>query len=119
VAIPADDGSSPHRRKHLRSRDIPREKGAFGKFIFHLAVGPIPEDGQVHGLSLLEACIARNKFSGESILMPMISPQRLSSGPPEFPGLMGVSVWINGSMRENGVLGRIRLIAETMPRVSV
>ena len=29
-------------------------------------------------------------------LMPTTSPFRLSSGPPELPGLIATSVWMNG-----------------------
>ena len=29
-----------------------------------------------------------------ALLMPTISPRRLISGPPEFPGLIGASVWM-------------------------
>ena len=32
-----------------------------------------------------------------AVVIPTTSPHRLSSGPPELPGLIGVSIWINGS----------------------
>ena len=32
-----------------------------------------------------------------AVLMPMTRPWRLSSGPPELPGLMDASVWMNAS----------------------
>ena len=32
-----------------------------------------------------------------AVLMPITSPARLSSGPPELPGLMAASVWMKSS----------------------
>ena len=32
-----------------------------------------------------------------AVLMPMTSPRRLTSGPPELPGLMAASVWMKSS----------------------
>ena len=54
-----------------------------------------------------------------AVLMPTTAPQRSTSGPPEFPWLIAASVWIIGSRRDQEEPGRIRLTAETMPRVSV
>src|ERR671938_334025 len=34
-----------------------------------------------------------------AVLMPTTSPAELTSGPPEFPGLMAASVWITCSRR--------------------
>src|SRR2546425_687310 len=51
-----------------------------------------------------------------SVLMPITRPQRSTSGPPEFPGLIGASVWIIGSSETPG---SVRLSPLTMPRVIV
>jgi hypothetical protein len=32
-----------------------------------------------------------------AVLMPMSSPRRLTSAPPELPGLIDASVWMNSS----------------------
>ena len=32
-----------------------------------------------------------------AVLIPMTRPSRLSRGPPEFPGLIDASVWMNAS----------------------
>jgi hypothetical protein len=32
-----------------------------------------------------------------AVLMPITSPARFSSGPPELPGLMAASVWMKSS----------------------
>src|SRR5206468_936004 len=49
-----------------------------------------------------------------AVLMPITWPDRLTSGPPELPGLMAASVWIMP------VWGPIeRLSPETMPRVTL
>ena len=32
-----------------------------------------------------------------AVLMPITSPARLMSGPPELPGLIATSVWMNGT----------------------
>ena len=54
-----------------------------------------------------------------AVLMPITSPHRFRSGPPELPGLMDASVWMSGSRTEYGVSGSTRFIPDTMPRVSV
>ena len=52
------------------------------------------------------------------VLMPITSPCKFSSGPPELPGLMAASVWMASSMSmpSGSCTGRIEL---TMPRVIV
>src|SRR5258707_747635 len=50
------------------------------------------------------------------VLMPTTAPHRSTSGPPEFPGLIGASVWIIGCSARPG---RMRLSPLTMPRVIV
>src|SRR2546421_4947738 len=47
--------------------------------------------------------------------MPTTSPRMLNSGPPELPGLMGTSVWMNGTYPESSV----RPLALTMPAVAL
>ena len=51
------------------------------------------------------------------VFMPMTSPRRLSSGPPELPGLMAASVWIISFVRPSVVNGRD--CADTTPTVTV
>ena len=51
-------------------------------------------------------------------LMPMTSPRKLKSGPPEFPWLMAASVWMKSSycvIRPPSM----RFLADTMPMVTV
>ena len=48
--------------------------------------------------------------------MPTTSPRRLKSGPPELPGLMATSVWMNGTKFS---CGSERPLALTMPAVTV
>ena len=52
------------------------------------------------------------------VLMPMTSPEELSSGPPELPGLMAASVWMASSMGAPSafLMERMELM---MPRVMV
>ena len=58
-------------------------------------------------------------------LTPTTSPARLSSGPPELPGLMAASVWMRSPAEKNEVLSASRIdssvrpLAETMPMVIV
>ncbi len=40
------------------------------------------------------------------VLMPMTSPRRFRSGPPELPGLIAASVWIISFVRPSVVNGR-------------
>ena len=47
--------------------------------------------------------------------MPMISPRRFTSGPPELPGLIAASVW----KRSRWLSDRERSLAEMMPCVTV
>ena len=49
----------------------------------------------------------------------MISPHRLTSGPPELPGLIAASVCMNGVIQLNVESGTTRSIAEMIPRVAV
>ena len=42
------------------------------------------------------------------VLMPMTSPRRLSSGPPELPGLIAASVWSISFVRPSVVNGALR-----------
>ena len=55
-------------------------------------------------------------------LMPMRSPRKLMSGPPELPGLMAASVWIqskvSSSPRERSSLGPRRARELKMPRLT-
>ncbi len=51
-----------------------------------------------------------------SELMPTTSPLRLNSGPPELPGLIATSVWMNGTRFS---CGRSRPLALTIPAVIV
>ena len=50
------------------------------------------------------------------LLMPTTSPLRLNSGPPELPGLIATSVWMNGTKFS---CGSERPLALTMPAVTV
>ena len=50
-------------------------------------------------------------------LIPITSPLRLKSGPPELPGLTAASVWMNGTAAESP--GSARDLALTMPEVTV
>ena len=50
------------------------------------------------------------------VLIPTTAPHRSTSGPPEFPGLIGASVWIIGCSARPG---RRRLSPLTIPRVMV
>jgi hypothetical protein len=55
-------------------------------------------------------------------LMPMTSPRTLTSGPPEFPGLIAASVWMKSWMLPwpaRGSPARARPLALTMPEVTV
>src|SRR3972149_5286092 len=52
-----------------------------------------------------------------AVLMPIISPAELSSGPPELPGLMAASVWITLRMLRPVSEGRTRPSALTTPVV--
>ena len=49
-------------------------------------------------------------------LMPITSPRRLNSGPPELPGFTAASVWMNGTYESPG---SDRYLALTMPEVTV
>ena len=51
------------------------------------------------------------------LLIPITSPLRLNNGPPELPGLIAVSVWINRSYAPPDPI--LRCNAETMPAVTV
>ena len=51
-----------------------------------------------------------------ALLMPTTSPCRLSSGPPELPGLIDASVWMKSSY---GPWPITRPLALTMPAVTV
>jgi hypothetical protein len=51
-----------------------------------------------------------------AVLMPTTSPAMLTSGPPEFPGLMAASVWRKSS---NGPCPRTRPFALMIPAVTV
>ena len=48
--------------------------------------------------------------------MPTTSPRMLNSGPPELPGLIATSVWMNGTKFS---CGSERPLALTMPAVTV
>ena len=50
-------------------------------------------------------------------LMPMTSPAKLNSGPPEFPWLMAASVWMK-SWKSTGP-STVRFLALTIPMVTV
>ena len=53
------------------------------------------------------------------VLMPTSSPRASTSGPPELPGLMAASVWMNPpGLRASSEYGLGRLTALTMPRVT-
>ena len=56
-----------------------------------------------------------------AVLTPMTWPVTLTSGPPEFPGLMAASVWMKSWMLRSLALGRARLrpLALMMPEVTV
>ena len=49
------------------------------------------------------------------MVMPITSPQRLSSGPPEFPGLMAASVWRSDTGRPAGGFGEELIQARYHP----
>ena len=51
-----------------------------------------------------------------ALLMPTISPDMLTSGPPELPGLMAASVWRKSS---KGPWPMERPLALMMPAVTV
>ena len=52
-----------------------------------------------------------------ALLMPTTSPDMLTSGPPELPGLMAASVWMKSL---NGLPGSMdRPLALMMPAVTV
>ena len=53
------------------------------------------------------------------VLMPIIRPAVSRSGPPEFPGLIAVSVWIMSLITEFDEVLMGRPSAETIPVVSV
>ena len=50
--------------------------------------------------------------------MPITSPRRLSSGPPELPGLMAASVWMTSWVRRSAT-GSGRPTALTTPTLTV
>ena len=52
-----------------------------------------------------------------AVLMPITSPFMFTSGPPELPGLMAASVWINDWNCRLGTM--LRPLAETIPAVTV
>ena len=52
-----------------------------------------------------------------AVLMPISSPRRLTSAPPELPGLIDASVWMKFWKPSPGRL--LRPTAETMPEVTV
>ena len=52
-----------------------------------------------------------------AVLIPITRPSRLSSGPPEFPGLMDASVWMKFSYVVTPT--RLRAVADTIPAVTV
>ena len=49
-----------------------------------------------------------------AVLIPTTFPARSISGPPEFPGLIAASVWMNDSY--SVILTSFRSVAETIPR---
>ena len=51
-----------------------------------------------------------------AVLMPITSPRRFSSGPPELPGLMAASVWMTSSYLASAIcIGRpIALMTPTL-----
>ena len=51
-----------------------------------------------------------------AVVMPTISPFMLNKGPPEFPGLIGASVWMKSSY---GPAPMMRPLALTIPAVTV
>ena len=51
-----------------------------------------------------------------AVFMPITLPSWVNSGPPELPGLIGASIWMNWSY---GPSPMSRLTAETMPAVTV
>ena len=53
-----------------------------------------------------------------AVFMPMTSPRRLSSGPPELPGLIAASVW-SISLERPSVTGTARSVALMTPTVTV
>ena len=54
------------------------------------------------------------------VLIPTTSPRALTSGPPELPGLMAASVWMNSpGARRSPANGLGRFSALTIPRVTV
>ena len=55
-----------------------------------------------------------------NVLMPMTSPRQLMSGPPEFPGFTGASVWIMSRIgRVSPPTANVRPRLLTIPWVSV
>jgi hypothetical protein len=57
-----------------------------------------------------------------AVLMPTTWPARFRSGPPELPGLMAASVWMNDSYpacpREFRMIPAFRPVAEMIPAVA-
>src|SRR5882724_2446751 len=55
-----------------------------------------------------------------NVLIPTTSPRALTRGPPELPGLIAASVWINWpGLRRSVAEGFGRFRALTIPRVTV
>src|SRR4051794_40426320 len=54
-----------------------------------------------------------------AVLMPTTSPEELTSGPPELPGLSAASGWMTLSMRRREWERKGRPAAETTPGVTV
>ena len=54
-----------------------------------------------------------------AVLMPTMRPAPSTSGPPEFPGFSGASVWITLSTSRPERVRRLRPSALTMPAVTV
>jgi len=52
-----------------------------------------------------------------AVLIPITSPRRLTSGPPELPGLMDASVWMKFSYV--AIPTSARAVALTTPTVTV
>ena len=53
-----------------------------------------------------------------AVLTPISRPAESSSGPPELPGLIAVSVWITFEISRPLLVGSRRLSALMMPLVS-
>src|SRR3974390_963525 len=59
------------------------------------------------------------EFEMMNVLMPTSWPCAFTSGPPELPGLIAASVWINPpGFRASSEYGLGRFTALTMPRVT-